>query len=164
MTNVAEQSEDRPSIEQGLVADAIAVTRDVNVNLGGMIHRTDSVIRRQNLLLVICMLVMVGIAIQIFLGLSLQAILQASRAQLTNLEATRTDVQARLMQVSKSVDSLELRAVETQKKLQASPTITSDRSGRLNLEVSVPPTKSSPTNAVERIVIPLKTAQPYTTK
>lgn len=157
-----EQQAAGASVDPKLVVDVIILTRDVNVNLGHILARTDTVIRRQNLLTVLFIFALGLMTAQLVLGFSQQRLQESAKAQLFAMDRgrdeTRSDLKAARTQAHELKDAVE--AIKLQ--LQAVPTVTSDKAGRLSLEVPVTDDKKvsgDPAPSTEKVVIPLKPSQ-----
>jgi hypothetical protein len=140
---------------------AIAALREVNANLESVMLRNDKVIRRQNWLTGLFLLSLGMLGGQLFLGLSQQALQESAKTQLAAQEQGRIEMQ-RALEAAK----IQVRELETSMKqqLQAVPTVTSDKAGRLSLEVPLDDAtkqavSATPTLPPEKVVIPLKPSQ-----
>lgn len=138
--------------------------RTINGHLGDLIGRTDTVITRQNMLTVLFLIAMGLISAQIALGVGLQTLQKSAKVQLAAQEVGRVQVQHSLELAKAQVERLQEQVVAMRQQLQNVPTVTSDKTGRLNLEVPVQadPKKAgdeAPVPPPEKVVIPLKTGQ-----
>jgi len=158
--NVEEQqaAEPKPHVDPVLVLQVITLTRDVNDNLSGVLRNTGRVIVRQNILTVLFLVAMILQTMQLFLGYSMQRLQQSSKVQLASVEQARVDLQRELTEVSKSLREVKVDVKDVGTQLNSVPTVTSDKAGRLSLEVPLDSTKAATTDAA-KIVIPLKPAQ-----
>jgi hypothetical protein len=140
-----------------MLGGLISVTSEVNENLGQILRRTDSVIRRQNVLTALFTIALILMGCQIGLGLTLQSLLQSARTQLLFLENARGEIRVEVEAASRNMKDVQFRLEEMKKQLNSAPTVTADSGGRLNLEVQVD-SKKTPNvpPGVDKVVIPLK--------
>lgn len=142
--------------------ELVDVTYDVNRNLGNIIARTDGVMRRQNLLIVLCIVAMSLMVIQIFLGLSLQAQQKAVATQLLIVDAAKDTLTQDVALANRSLKETLSQLEAVRKQQETAPTITADKSGKLGLSVSLDETAKKAVSSEtppEKVVIPLKPAQ-----
>lgn len=163
-------NEEQQAAEYGdLVGDVLEQTREVNVNLGAILNRTDTVIRRQNWLTVLFILSMCLNIAHLALGFSQQQLQQASKAQLTAMDYGREELLAVVKAAKNEVAALQGSMEDIRGQLDSIPTVTTDKAGRINLELPLDPTAqktvseqpqvSGDTRAPDKLVIPLRPQQ-----
>lgn len=171
MANPEEQqaAESRPHIDPVLVIEVISQTRSVNENLGSILNRTDTVIRRQNLLTFLFIILLVLNSLHLALGLSMQQLQESAKTQLNASILVREELLVSIKEAKQEVKGMReaLGTVRTQ--LQSVPTVTTDSKGRINLEVPLDtaaqktvadqPQVSGDARAPDKLVIPLRTSQ-----
>lgn len=146
MATVDEQHGQVSKVDPALVHQVINATRDVNHNLGSVLHQTGKLLLRQNILIALCTVLASLLALQLFQGHSIQRLQQASRAQLYNVEQTRASMTEEIEEVRKFLQGMK----------NDIPTVKSGGGGKLDLELSVDGGSAAST---EKVVIPLKPAQ-----
>ena len=163
MENVEEQSAAalKPHVDPVLVLQVITLTRDVNDNLSGVLRNTGKVIARQNILAALFIVALGLQTLQLFLGYSMQRLQEASKVQLGLAEKARIDLQHEVTEVSKSLREVKVDVKGVGAQLDAAPTVTSDKSGRLSLEVPLDSNKSAKATTTDaaKVIIPLKPSQ-----
>ncbi len=159
----------RPPVDPYLVNEVLNQTQVVNQHLWTIINRTDTVIRRQNLLLLVFILLFGLATTHLILGFSIQQLQQSVKAQLSAVDLGRGELLAAVKEAKTEVQGMRasMKVVSTQ--LQGVPTVTADNQGRINLELPLD-TKSQQTvaeqpqvkgdsRAPDKLVIPLRPKQ-----
>ena len=161
MENVEEQQADSQPVAPVLVLQVITLTRDVNDNLSGVLRGTDKVVFRQNILILLFLIAMILQTMQLFLGYSMQRLQQSSKIQLASVEQARQDLQKELTEVGRVLREVKVDVKGVGTQLNNAPTVTSDKAGRLSLEVPLDDTAKAKASVPDtaKIVIPLKPAQ-----
>jgi hypothetical protein len=78
--------------EPMLLVEVVKQTRDVNQNLGAILNRTDSVVRRQNWLTVLFILSLAVNLVQLTLGFSMQELQKSAKAELAAVDLGREEL------------------------------------------------------------------------
>ena len=145
-------------VDPTIVLKVITQTHSVNQNLGSILHRTDTVIRRQNWLTVLFILSLSLNVLQIVLGFSMQQLQQSAKAQLTAVDFGREELLAAVKEAKRDVSGIRGELETVRQNLQAAPTVTTDSKGRISLEVPLDPTSTPPIGDTkpDKLVIPLQ--------
>lgn len=158
------------SERESLLLDLLRVLRDVNGNLGSILHRTDSVLRRANLLIALFILAMSVMLLQLGLGFSQQSLQKAAKIQLQMMDQSRQDLSAEVILAQRNIKDMVVKLEAMQKQLDTAPSVTTDEKGKLSLAVplteEVKKTVAEKTDAPApgKLVIPLRPAQAQLTK
>jgi hypothetical protein len=152
-----------------LAIEVVSQTQEVNKNLGAILNRTDTVIRRQNWLTVLFIVLLTLNIVQLGLGFAMQQLQQSAKAQLIAVDYGRQELTTAVEGAKHEVQALREGLVVVKTQLQSVPTVTTDNKGRINLEVpldtatqktvSEQPRVNGDTRAPDRLVIPLRPSQ-----
>lgn len=153
------------SEREGLLIELLRCLRDVNANLGSILSRSDSVLRRANLLLALFIASIALMLVQLGLGFSQQSLQKAAKQQLQMMDQSRQELSSEVVLAQRNIKEMVVKLEAMQKQLEVAPTVTSDSSGRLSL--AVPLTEEAKKTVAERtdlpapekVVIPLKPSQ-----
>ena len=165
MADSEQQADEQKAIDRhvDLVVEVIGQTQEVNKNLGAILGLTESVIRRQNWLTVLFILLLALNALHLALGLSMQQVQHTAKVQLAAIDLGREELLSTVQVAKREVQSMrdELAAVRTQ--LLSVPTVKTDDRGRISLELPIDAKTttsqqvvSGETKAPATLVIPLK--------
>ena len=168
-----QQAESKPHVDPTIVLAVINQTASVNTNLGSILNRTDTVIRRQNWLTVLFILSLALNILHLALGFSMQQLQQSAKAQLTAVDFGREELLSAVKEAKREVANIRGEMETVRMSLQAAPTVTTDSKGRVSLEVpldaasqrtvsdnELPGDPKSP----DKLVIPLQTTKSRLTK
>lgn len=155
------------SEREGLLVELLKCLRDVNGNLGSILNRTDGVVRRANLLLVLFILAIFLMLVQLGLGFSMQSLQKTAKVQLQMMDQSRQDLSSEVTLAQKNIKEMVVKLEAMQKQLDVAPSVTSDKLGRLSLAVPLTEdvkkvvSAKADSPAPEKVVIPLKASQSH---
>lgn len=158
------QAEHTFLVDTNTVKEVISQTRAVNHNLDGLIVRTDTCVRRQNVLLGLLALLIVLQILHLALGVSMKELQQSAKAQLTAVDFGREDLLSTLKQAKRELAAMNEAMAGMRTQLNAAPTVTTDTRGRVSLEVTVDTPRKTTAEGrdqppPDRLVIPLQPKQ-----
>jgi hypothetical protein len=163
-----QQGESRPHVDPTIVLAVISQTHSVNQNLGSILHRTDTVIRRQNWLTVLFILSLSLNILHLVLGFSMQQLQQSAKAQLTAVDFGREELLSAVREAKREVTNIRGEMETVRMSLRATPTVTTDSRGRVSLEVPLDAATQKTVSdnelpgdpkAPDKLVIPLQTGK-----